>query len=162
MSVPAILCIWDRSCVASHQVALSDGASGDTLRTWQLKGEPLEVVVARCKDDGGGGVSGGPRMVGCAAPGMRQKPGCVEPQLVARASSHLLGVRRSLAPSTHAQLLSGSARQEWHSSVHAVHGDPPSPRVAARLIARTAPFLPSPASASSTLSLIHISQGIVR
>lgn len=39
---------------AHAQITLSDGGSGDTLRTWQLKGEPLEVAVARCKDDGGG------------------------------------------------------------------------------------------------------------
>jgi hypothetical protein len=35
------------------QVTLTDGETGDTLCTWQLKGEPLELALAEQSRDGG-------------------------------------------------------------------------------------------------------------
>jgi len=47
-------------------VTLTDGDTGDTLRTWQVKGEPWELAVAETKEEGelaagaaGGGGGGG-------------------------------------------------------------------------------------------------------
>ncbi|GBF91989.1 hypothetical protein Rsub_04713 [Raphidocelis subcapitata] len=47
---------------ADKTVSLTDGDTGDTLKVWQLKGEPLELAAADPKGDGpgsGGGSSGG-------------------------------------------------------------------------------------------------------
>lgn len=40
------------------QIALTDGDSGDTLRSWTVKGEPLEVAAADGASAGGGAPSG--------------------------------------------------------------------------------------------------------
>lgn len=38
-------------------MSLTDGTNGDTLRSWQLKGEPLEVAAAQAGRGDGGGAS---------------------------------------------------------------------------------------------------------
>lgn len=43
---------------ACVQVTVSDGASGDTLRSFTFKGDPIEMAVADKKEDGSVGVGG--------------------------------------------------------------------------------------------------------
>ena len=45
---------------ADRTVALTDGATGDTLRSWQLKGEPLELAAPALDGSDGGAGAGGP------------------------------------------------------------------------------------------------------